>query len=236
MTMNSRTFRFSYGDLEIDLGEIERVLGYGEGSDRDIVNAVVEEILSEKDIFNSIKAQYTLFTDIGFSDPDKTLRVGPVIFNINKTIYSRIRKSDTIAVFLCTAGEEIGIRTRKYLSEGDPLTGYITDMLGSLITNAAANLVEEELERETAREGKKISNRYSPGYCGWMTAEQHKLFSLVPGNFCGIRLTESALMEPVKSMSGIIGIGMKVRYSQYSCSLCDMPNCPYRETGGKKGS
>ncbi|MCK7538940.1 MAG: hypothetical protein MZV63_52410 [Marinilabiliales bacterium] len=47
-----------------------------------------------------------------------------------------------------------------------------------------------------------ITNRFSPGYCGWDVAEQHKLFSFFKDNFCGITLTESALMNPVKSVSG----------------------------------
>jgi hypothetical protein len=115
------------------------------------------------------------------------------------------------------------------MSEGDPLTGYIYDILGSIVVDAAADMMQSELEKAVLSDGKKITNRYSPGYCGWDVSEQHKLFRLVPDNFCGIKLTESALMDPVKSISGIIGIGESVRYNPYRCSLCDMKNCAYRE-------
>jgi hypothetical protein len=82
--------------------------------------------------------------------------------------------------------------------------------------------------------GMKITNRYSPGYCGWDVSEQHKLFRLIPDNFCGIRLTESALMDPVKSNSGIIGIGESVKMNPYTCSLCDLKECAYRKVREKK--
>ena len=84
-------------------------------------------------------------------------------------------------MFLCTAGKEIGIRSREAMKEGDLLTGYIYDVVGSEIVDSAADLMQNKLREKIAAEGKKITNRYSPGYCGWDVAEQHKLFQLMPG-------------------------------------------------------
>ncbi|MFN2335640.1 MAG: hypothetical protein ABR560_01615, partial [Bacteroidales bacterium] len=56
----------------------------------------------------------------------------------------------------------------------------------------------------------------------------HKLFSFFKDNFCAITLTDSALMNPVKSVSGLIGIGRDVRYTSYQCHICDNKNCIYR--------
>ena len=47
-------------------------------------------------------------------------------------------------------------------------------------------------------------------------------------NFCGITLTESALMVPMKSVSGIIGVGKTVQRVDYTCDLCGMKDCTYR--------
>ncbi len=73
--------------------------------------------------------------------------------------------------------------------------------------------------------GLHVTNRYSPGYCGWSVAEQGMLFSFLPKNFCDIRLTESSLMIPLKSVSGIIGIGKELRRKGYKCDFCDIANC-----------
>ncbi|MDQ1332451.1 MAG: hypothetical protein QG576_485, partial [Bacteroidota bacterium] len=133
-----------------------------------------------------------------------------------------IREAGSMAIFLCTAGKEPGVRSSKSMKEGDLLRGYVYDTVGSELVEAAADLMQYDLENEMIKSGKKITNRFSPGYCGWDVAEQKKLFQLVQDNYCGIRLTSSSLMDPVKSVSGIIGIGENVDRNPYTCSLCDM--------------
>lgn len=223
------TFHFDFKDLAIDLNQIEKVLGYGEGDDRMIVNALTEQILNEPELFRNIKAEYEIFDDIEFVASDKSININNISFDTHKIVYGQLKKSDSVAVFLSTAGKELGIRTRRAMSEGDPLTGYIYDIIGSIVVDAAADRMQAELEKTVINDGRKITNRYSPGYCGWDVSQQHKLFRLVPDNFCGIRITESALMDPIKSISGIIGIGKSVKYNHYTCSLCDMKECAFRE-------
>ena len=84
--------------------------------------------------------------------------------------------------------------------------------------------------------GLKITNRYSPGYCGWDVSEQKKLFKILPEKFCGIELTDSCLMHPIKSVSGIIGIGKSVKFNEYTCNLCDEADCLYRNLRHKTTS
>jgi hypothetical protein len=227
--MTHSAFQFEFRDLDIDLTQIEKVLGYGEGDDREIVNAVVDEILGEPELFCNIRAEYKIYEDIEFLIADKSVNINDVNLNIHKIVFGQLKKADSLAVFLSTAGKEIGTRTRKAMAEGDPLTGYIYDIIGSIVVDAAADRMQSILEEKVISAGKKITNRYSPGYCGWDVSEQHKLFRLVHDNFCGIRLTDSALMDPEKSISGIIGIGESVRYNGHTCSLCDMKECAFRE-------
>jgi cobalamin-dependent methionine synthase I len=146
----------------------------------------------------------------------------------------QLRKSDSVAVFLCTAGPEIGDHARQLINEKDFLKGYIFDIAGSEIVEAAADKMQEALRINLLAENIMITNRYSPGYCGWHVSEQHKLFTLVPGNYCNISLTDSSLMQPIKSVSGFIGLGGKVRFSPYTCNLCDMQNCIYRNHKNSK--
>ncbi len=176
----------------------------------------------------------TVFPVAKFDETEKSVEINNLVFNLRKIVYGQIKKSDSIAVFLCTAGEETGIRSRRAMKNGDLLTGYIYDVIGSEIAEAAADLMQDNLREAMASEGKKITNRYSPGYCGWDVAEQHKLFQLMPDNYCGIQLNTSALMDPEKSVSGFIGIGEHVRYNQYTCGLCEMKDCIYRKTKSNK--
>ena len=226
--MNTKTLNIDFKDLKLDSSMIETVLGYKDGEDSEFVTGLIEETLKESEAISKIKAQYTVFEDVRFDDNAKSVEINNIKFRIKKIVFGQIKKSDSVAIFLCTAGEEIGIRSRKAMLERDFLKGYIYDVIGSEIVEAAADLLQNDLEKNMLGKGKKITNRYSPGYCSWDVAEQHKLFQLIPDNFCGIRLTPSALMNPVKSISGFIGIGKDVRNNPYTCRLCNQRDCVYR--------
>jgi len=73
----------------------------------------------------------------------------------------------------------------------------------------------------------KSPDLFSPGYCNWSMAEQQKLFSLLPPGFCGIQLSPSSLMHPIKSVSGIIGIGTSCKQKGYQCEWCNDKDCIY---------
>jgi hypothetical protein len=36
-------------------------------------------------------------------------------------------------------------------------------------------------------------------------------------------------MQPVKSVSGVIGIGTDVKFMPYTCKFCDMKDCIFRK-------
>lgn len=226
--MNYKTYQFDLKDLKISSSTIEAVLGYREGEDRELVTNLIEEILTDSHKISIIKAEYRVYTDVRFDNETKSITINNVRFQIKKIVFGQIKKSDSVALFLCTAGAEIGQRSREAMRDRDLLKGYIYDVVGSEIVEAAADHMQADLESDMLKIGKKITNRYSPGYCGWDVAEQHNLFELLPENFCNVKLTSSALMDPVKSVSGIIGIGENVNFNPYTCRMCDMKDCVYR--------
>ena len=232
--MINKTLQFDFKDLNLTVSQIENIIGFNEDDDREFVTDLIEELLKESEEISKIKAQYSIFIDVKFNNENKSVEIKNVVFDIKKIVFSQIKKSDSVAIFLCTAGEEIGIRSRKAMQERDMLRGYIYDVIGSEAVEAAADLMQDDLEKAAKSIGLKITNRYSPGYCDWNVAEQHKLFELMPDNFCGIRLTDSALMDPEKSVSGIIGIGENVRFNPYTCGLCNMKDCVYRKVKDKR--
>jgi len=227
--MNNKTFKYDFKDLKLNSAMIETVLGYREGEDRELVTSLIEEILTESREICNIKAEFRVFGDVRFDNDTKSVEINKIRFQIKKIVFSQIKKSDSVAIFLCSAGKEIGIRSREAMQERDLLRGYVYDVVGSEIVEAAADLMQNELEKTMISTGRRITNRYSPGYCGWDVVEQHKLFRLIPDNFCNIRLTESALMDPVKSVSGIIGIGEDVKRNPYFCNFCDLKDCINRK-------
>lgn len=226
-------FKFDFSELELDVARIERVIGYKDGESHQMISDLISSILTEAGQVSEIRAEYAVFDAIRMIPEEKSVEIENVVFRLNKIIYNQVRFSSSVAIFLCTAGPETGKKSREIMSGGDLLAGYVWDVIGSEIVEAAADLMQDSLERRMAEKGFNITNRFSPGYCGWDVAEQHKLFSLMPENFCRIHLSDTALMEPIKSVSGIIGIGVNVKRKPYTCNLCDMKNCIYRKVKTK---
>ena len=88
--------------------------------------------------------------------------------------------------------------------------------------------VERRIRSDAEERGLGATRRFSPGYCGWSVAEQQELFSFLPDAFCGVTLTPSSLMIPVKTVSGIVGLGPGVVRSAYHCHVCDDDRCYHR--------
>lgn len=208
-------------------------MGYQTGTAPEPVSILINEVTEELLPLGGIKAEYTVFKEINLSRENRSLQVEGITFNVRPIIYRQIKEAEEVALFICTAGPVVGEMCHQSMKDGDLLRGYVYDVIGSEIVEAAADRMQEELRKSIADLGKEITNRFSPGYCGWDVAEQHKLFSFFKDNYCGITLTESALMKPIKSVSGIIGIGRNVRYTPYQCKLCDDKNCIYRNKKSK---
>jgi cobalamin-dependent methionine synthase I len=121
------------------------------------------------------------------------------------------------------------------LNSGEYLAGIAADLVASLIAESVARLLHSSISELADREGTRTTNRYSPGYCSWSVGEQQKLFKQFPEGFCGITLSPSSLMAPIKSVSGIIGLGNHVSYREYDCDACQVKHCAARNHRITKG-
>jgi hypothetical protein len=226
--MEGKNYRIGFTDLGLTVEGIENVMGYSRDEGMEYIACIIDDVLKECSRIADIRAEYRIFEKIRFDNAGKTFSVENSTFNVGKIVFNQIKKSEAAAFFLCTAGSGPGLRSKKFMHDKDLLTGYIYDVVGSEMVEAATDLMQNDLEQSVLTEKLRITNRYSPGYCGWNVIEQHKLFSFFPQNYCGISLLPSALMDPSKSVSGVIGIGAQVKKNPYTCSLCDMENCIYR--------
>jgi hypothetical protein len=110
----------------------------------------------------------------------------------------------------------------------------VYDILGSITVEKATDNIQEFLAADCKASELGISDRFSPGYCEWSVSEQQMLFDLMPKRFCGVTLSESSLMSPIKSVSGIIAIGKGFNPKGYQCNWCNDKNCIYGKIKRKK--
>jgi len=207
---------------------LERAMDYPAGKPPGYITALIGEVYEELMPLEEIRAEYLIFDDIEIFPDAGTIRIQDVIFNPGRNVSGQIREAEKVALFICTAGATISDRSRCRTPDGDLLRAYIYDVTGTMVVEKAADKMLQELRRTMEAGGCGITNRFSPGYCGWDLAGQLKLFSFFRDNYCGVILTESALMKPVKSVSGLTGIGKNVNYNPWECHLCNDKNCIYR--------
>lgn len=229
------TYRFSFNELAITRSRLESLMGYDPGAIPEPFTQIIDEILSLAGNYCNIRGGFIIKDNLHFSKDAHLLSVDKVTFNLQKMVYGQLKGAGEIAVFVCTAGPGISDWSKELMTEGDLTRGYMVDIVGSEVVETAMDRAQMMLSEQMNVSGLKISNRYSPGYCRWDVSEQHKLFSLLPDHFCGVRLSDKALMSPIKSISGIIGIGENVQYHSYTCNICDSQNCPYRNRRLQRG-
>ncbi len=108
----------------------------------------------------------------------------------------------------------------------DLLDRYLLDKIGDLILRQTSRQLQEHLQ--TRYHIPKLSSMSPGSLPDWPIYEQEKLFALledVPGRL-GVRLNESLLMIPRKSISGLY---FPTEISFFSCQLCPRKHCESRK-------
>ena len=212
-------------DEDVILQLLERSENQADQYTRSLVNEYIARCL---DIAEP-KGGFLWRNNISFRS-GRELLIDGIRFRIGKIITGQMNDAVTIALFAATAGPGPESLARELMDRGSYLEAYVVDLIGTAIVESMADQIHRTVEERAANLGMKVTNRYSPGYCSWKVDEQQKLFLLIPAEPCGIVLSESSLMTPIKSVSGIIGIGHGVIFNENPCELCPLKNCAFRKT------
>jgi hypothetical protein len=230
-----RKFKLGAAELELSPPEIMEVMRYNKESAPDHFSEITSQLLRTIDGHSHIQTGFILLEIDSIDHSNHVVKIHNHIFNTGKIVTDQLRGSRYLAIFTATMGKPFDDWSQSCFRNGDPVTGFIIDTIGSEAVERVADFLESKLLEELAPESLRITNRFSPGYCDWHVSEQQNLFSLLPQNFCGIDLTPSSLMIPIKSVSGIIGIGTDVERDEYPCRFCSREEC-HKHRLQKKGN
>lgn len=222
--MNYRSLKFE--ELRITPDVVIRELGYGkEITPYTYVFGMVNSLLDEIALITQPQCVFQIFNGEIFPAEIK-LNDANVLHTGNVITYL-LKGSTRFSLFVATAGKEFQLYFDRLKKRDDMVETFIADTIGSLIAERAGDIMELLLEKEIGTD--KHTNRFSPGYCGWSLSNQKEIFNLMGGNPCGITLSDVFLMNPIKSISGIIGIGEKVNEKVYGCKFCELESCYKRK-------
>lgn len=206
----------TYDDLQVTLADVYEQMGYHDAQPDEATQQETASVIDA--VRDLVIPRFSFF--VVRDCPD---------FQMGRIIERQLRDSEAFALFVCTAGIEYEDFQQRLKMEGDLVRVFIADALGSVIAEHCADRMEETLQASIDKLHWHHTNRFSPGYCGWHVSQQQMLFPLFDGHTCGVSLTDSSLMLPIKSVSGIIGLGEKVRKMDYTCGLCDFKQCYKRK-------
>lgn len=164
--------------------------------------ALYREKAQPTGIFQDITKEEFKLVFVGEGNNDANSPVGPISLG-----------SDFLALFAVTLGDQISKEISRLFRTNDFALGSMLDTAASEGTEMAAQMVENQYRRHLKETEADVPGngvlRFSPGYCGWHLSAQKVLFgSLHPGDI-GIGLSDSCLMLPLKSISGVIISGKK---------------------------
>ena len=206
----------SFEELGITAADVYEQMGYHDAQPDKATQQETAMIL--KEVSQWLRPRFSYF--VVNKQPD---------FEMGNIILRQLRGSEAFALFICTSGLEFEAYQQRLKEQGDMVRVFIADALGSVIAEKCADQMEKALQESIDKLGWMHTNRFSPGYCGWHVSQQQLLFPLFQGHTCGVTLTDSSLMLPIKSVSGIIGLGKNVRHLDYTCGLCDFKQCYKRK-------
>jgi hypothetical protein len=137
---------------------------------------------------------------------------------------------DRMAFCVCTIGPALEAEVTRLSASGDLLKAVVLDAIGSVAAEAVAASIDARIAAETALEGLKTSCRASPGYGDWDVREQAAIFKLLPAERIGVRLSETFMMSPRKSVSFAMHVAAEPERlrSENSCENCGRKDCRYR--------
>lgn len=148
-------------------------------------------------------------------------------------------RAEGLALFAVTVGPRVTARITELFDEGELPLGFLLDAVASKAADQLATQVGSRYLSASAERGRVPSHAkvlpYSPGYCGWDTSGQKKLFERLRPEEIGITLNDSCLMLPLKSVSGVLVAGPGVIH-RFRANFPFCETCAARECGGRMAS
>ena len=133
-----------------------------------------------------------------------------------------LSSAQEVLAIICTIGIDLEQWTSRVM-ETDIVHGLALYGAGSAAVEALANAACLYFEVQAALQRLQTTIPLNPGMVGWPVEEgQPQIFSLLDGSQVGVKLTQSAIMVPVKSLTMLLGMGSNLSRQGTPCDYCSM--------------
>ena len=147
-----------------------------------------------------------------------------------------LKKSDAVVILLVTAGNKITTESRRLMAAGKMTQALAISAVGSAMVVELMKALTHQVFIDAQKRNYGTTLRVGPGYTGWHLNDQSTLFSffnreIVSGSPMPITLNHGIMMEPEKSLLGMVGLnpGGKEAPEIEPCRICDLKGCDMRK-------
>ena len=158
---------------------------------------------------------------------EESVVINKIAFH-SRLLKNNLCESDIVLPFLCTCGTELEEWSRQFT---DIAQKYWVNTIQDLALGSAIKFVEASIQERC--HPRNLSTMNPGSLDDWPIQEQRNMFRLFGDDALriGVTLTESLMMKPLKSMSGIFFASEK---GFVNCQLCSLENCPGRRSPYQK--
>lgn len=171
--------------IEFDEKRILRLIGYKK-KPKEIKEPIKKLIAEEKNKLDYLLHPESIYTIIDYEQMSR---------------HPTFKDAEKVALCICTIGPELEAEVNDLMKKNEMLKALILDALGSEAAEETAIQSDKTLAKKAREMDLWPSKRFSPGYGKWNIKEQRYVFQMLPGQEIGVRLTESCMMIPRKSIS-----------------------------------
>lgn len=214
-------------EIDINIAEAMRYMGYKEGMDAQNIIEDIEEC--KKVLLDTVKPAYTYkIFDIEIADNIKIL--GTNARFEGKDIKEHLKGCKKV-VLLCATLGLFADKLINRLQYRDMAKAVITDALASAGIEAVCNKAEEDILKKISP--LNMTFRFSPGYGDFPLSTQESFIKVTNSEkLIGLTLYNGMLI-PTKSVTAVIGLcEEKPPAPKRGCAVCNLKDsCQYRRKG-----
>lgn len=201
--------------FKIDIKKLEQELMLSNKEDQDRLFEIVSEL-------RQTAVPCAMYREVYISEKGNDYLLIDNIKLESRILRKNVGDHDRVFLYAVTVGKEVDQWAK---TKTGILESYWVEQIQIKLLNSAINYLYKKLDKLIAS---KITAEMNPGSLpDWPIEEQIKLFTLI-GNVedkIGLKLTDSYLMLPAKSISGL---KFPTDSVFKNCNLCKRDNCPTR--------
>jgi hypothetical protein len=226
----SETLQIGIDQLRVSPREVGRYAGGSRYRLNEKMQALAEDMLHQAR--HLVKPVFTYcFHPVEYNDPENgpQLRSG---IHVEIPAEEKDPQIAALAAVVCTLGPDLEDETHRLMKNSELLTAMFLDAAGVAHLELLGLCARQHVKNKVSGKGLYTGCPFGPGYNGMPLAYQSQLFEHVNAKGIGVKLNDSGVMLPMKSISFWLRITRNKNAAEdhgYKCRKCDMENCLYRK-------